>query len=63
MSKPLYTAHARIEKVAGTHRRMHLETGDSVDVGVHGPIKSHFNLDDERNLPLPVDYIVAATGG
>lgn len=63
MTEPLYVSGARIEKVEGAHRRLHLDAGPTVDVGVHGPIKSHFRLDAERNLPLPVDYIVAATGG
>ena len=36
---------------------------ETFEVGVHGPIQSHFRLDAERSLPLPVDYIVAATGG
>lgn len=63
MTEPLYTARARIEKVAGTHRRATLDaTGTTVEFGVHGPIKSHFRLDAEKDLPLPVDYIVAATG-
>jgi hypothetical protein len=59
---PLYIARASVEKIEGTHRRAHLEAGGSIDLGVHGPIKSHFRLDAEKNLPLPVDYIVAATG-
>ena len=63
MSEPLYVARSRVEKVAGTHRKLILETGERLDTGVHGPIKSHFRLDAERSLPLPVDYIVAATGG
>jgi hypothetical protein len=61
--EPLYTARAKVAKVAGTHRRLTLETGEAFDVAVHGPIKAHFRLDAEPNLPLPVDYIVAATGG
>ncbi len=63
MTEPLYVARASVAKVAGTHRRLTLATGESFEVGVHGPIKAHYRLDDERNLPLPVDYIVAATGG
>ena len=61
--EPLYVARARIDKVMGLHRRAHLATGQQADLGVHGPIKDHFNLRPERDLPLPVDYIVAATGG
>lgn len=62
MSEPLYTSHARIEKIRGTHRRARLESGHTVEFGVHGPIKRHFGLDHEPDLPLPVDYLVAATG-
>lgn len=57
-----YESKARIEKVEGTHRRVTLETGDGFDTGVHGAIKAHYKLDNEKNLPLPVDYIVGATG-
>jgi hypothetical protein len=60
---PIYTARAEITRLEGTHRQARLEDGTVVDFGVHGPIKAHFRLDDEKNLPLPVDYIVAATGG
>lgn len=62
MTEPFYTASARIEKVKGTHRRAHLDTGDVVEFGVHGRIKEHYNLGSEPDLPLPVDFLVAATG-
>ena len=62
MSEPLYVARASIEKIEGTHRRARLETGQTVEFGVHGAIKKHFGLTDAKDLPLPVDYIVAATG-
>jgi hypothetical protein len=61
-AEPMYVSRARIEKIEGTHRRVHLENGTEFDLGVHGPIKSHFRLDAEKDLPLPVDYVVAATG-
>lgn len=57
-----YEAKANIEKVAGTHRRVRIATGEYFDTGVHGPIKAHYRLDNEKDLPLPVDYIVGATG-
>lgn len=57
-----YQSKARIEKIEGTHRRVTLETGDTFDTGVHGAIKAHYKLLDEKDLPLPVDYIVGATG-
>jgi len=63
MSDSVYTARARVSKVEGVHRRGHLESGVDVDFGVHGPIKRMYGLDALPDLPLPVDYIVAATGG
>lgn len=57
-----YESHSKVAKVAGTHRRVTLETGHEFDTGVHGAIKSYYKLDNEKNLPLPVDYIVGATG-
>ena len=58
----LYESKARVEKVAGTHRRVTLETGHVFETGVHGPIKAHYKLEHEQDLPLPVDYMVGATG-
>jgi hypothetical protein len=58
-----YTARAGIVKIEGTHRRATLEDGTTIEFGVHGPVKSYYRLDSEKDLPLPVDYIVAATGG
>jgi hypothetical protein len=63
VSEFTYIARAEIARLEGTHRRATLEDGTVVEFGVHGPIKAHYRLNDERNLPLPVDYIVAATGG
>lgn len=63
MSEPFYIARTEIEKVRGAHRRARLATGAVSEFGVHGPVKRHYNLDAEPDLPLPVDYIVAATGG
>ncbi len=64
MTEPLYVARADITKIRGTHRRaILLDTGSTVEMGVHGAIKAHFGLQDAPELPLPVDYIVAATGG
>lgn len=58
----LYTALADVEKIHGVHRRARIATGADVEMGVHGPIARHFKLAAEP-LPLPVDYIVAATAG
>jgi hypothetical protein len=63
MSEFTYVARSQVVKIEGTHRRATLEDGTTVDFGVHGAIKAHYRLDSEKNLPLPVDYIVAATGG
>jgi hypothetical protein len=62
MTEPFYVARADISKIEGTHRRARLEDGTTVEFGVHGAIKEHYQLHDEKNLPLPVDYIAAATG-
>lgn len=62
MSDSFYTAEATIEKVAGVHRRVTLASGHAFDVGVHGAIKEHYGLTDEPDRPLPVDYLVGATG-
>ncbi len=62
MSEPFYTARSRVEKIEGVHRRAQLEDGTEIDFGVHGVIKSHYRI-DAKDLPLPVDYMVAATGG
>ena len=40
-----------------------LPLGATADFGVHGPIVELFKLQPERELPLPVDYIVAAAAG
>ena len=63
MSGSLYDARATVYKIRGLHRRATIATGVTVDLGVHGPIKDFYRLSPERELPLPVDYIVAATGG
>ena len=62
MTEPFYTSRSVVEVVRGTHRRVQLEFGESFETGVHGAIKHHFKLNDEPDLPLPVDYIVGATG-
>jgi hypothetical protein len=63
MTEPFYVSRSRVGKVEGTHRRATLESGETFDFGVHGVVKSHYRLENEKDLPLPVDYIVAATGG
>ncbi len=63
MADPLYLARATIERRGSLHRVARLALGAHVEMGVHGPIKDHYRLSPARELPLPVDYIVAATGG
>jgi len=63
VTEPFYVAKAEVEKIDGLHRRGRLEDGTTVDFGVHGPVKAHYGLDSQPNLPLPVDYLVAAAAG
>ncbi|MBI1795836.1 MAG: hypothetical protein HY076_02770 [Candidatus Eisenbacteria bacterium] len=63
MTEPLYVARAVIEPIGKLQRRARLESGATIEMGVHGAIATHYRLDPPRPLPLPVDYIVAATGG
>ena len=63
MSEPFYTSKARVTKIDGVHRRAQLEEGTVLELGVHGPVKHHYGLDSQPNLPLPVDYLVAAAAG
>ncbi len=63
MSDPFYVAKADVGRLSGTHRRAVLEDGTSIDFGVHGPVKAHYGLDDQPDLPLAIDYVVAAAGG
>jgi hypothetical protein len=58
-----YVSVVRVSKVDGLHRRAELPGGTFIDLGVHGPIKTHYGLEDQPNLPLPVDYLVAAAAG
>lgn len=62
MTDPFYVARARVSKVEGVHRRATLSDGTEFDMGVHGAVKEHYRI-DAKDLPLPVDYIVAATAG
>ena len=62
MTDPFYVAVGSVRKVQGVHREAEIATGVRFDMGVHGAIKEHYRLEG-KNLPLPVDYIVAATGG
>ena len=63
MSDPFYVARADVRRLSGVHRRALREDGTQIDFGVHGPVKAHYGLDSEPNLPLPVDYLVASSAG
>ena len=63
MTDPLYISRSTLEHAGRLHRRARLATGESFDLGVHGAVATFFQLAPPRELPLPVDYIVAATGG
>lgn len=63
MGEVLYTARATLEQLGSLHRRATLATGATCDFGVHGELMAHYRLAPERELPFPVDFIVAATGG
>lgn len=63
MSDPFYVARTRVVKVRGVHRRAEVEAGVTLELGVHGPVKRYYGLDDEPDLPLPVDYVVASAVG
>lgn len=63
MTEPFYTSRSTIVKVGGVHRQARLEDDTTLDFGVHGPVKLHYGLDSQPNLPLPVDYLVAAAAG
>ena len=63
MNEPFYVSTVDIEKVGGARRRGRLPAGTTVELGVHGAVKSLYRLDAEPDLPLAVDYVVAAAGG
>ncbi len=63
MTDSVYDSRSRIEVLGPLHRRAHLPLGTEADFGVHGAVRELFKLAPERDLPLPVDYVVAATGG
>jgi hypothetical protein len=62
VSEPFYVSRALVVRIDGLHRRASIAADTEFDMGVHGPIKEHYRL-DAKDLPLPVDYIVAATAG
>ena len=63
MIEPFYVSRVEVEKISGARRRARLPSGATVELGVHGPVKSLYRLDAEPDRPLAVDYVVAAAGG
>jgi hypothetical protein len=63
MADALYVSHVTLDMLGTLHRRATLPAGGTIDMGVHGSIAAFYRLAPDRELPLPVDYIVAATGG
>jgi len=60
---PMYVSRATLAPAGRLHRHAELEAGGEAEFGVHGPIAEYFQLAPPRPLPLPVDYVVAATCG
>jgi hypothetical protein len=58
-----YVSRCRVDQMEGLHRHARLASGESFDMGVHGPVVALYQLSPDRERPLPVDYIVAAAGG
>ena len=63
MSEPMYVSRATLTPAGKLRRHAVLEAGAEADFGVHGPIAEFFKLAPPTPLPLPVDYVVAATCG
>lgn len=63
MSEAFYTSKSRVVKVDGVHRRAFLHDDTPLEFGLHGPIKLHYGMESQPNLPLPVDYLVASAAG
>ena len=59
----VYVSRSTVHKVRGVTRRAVLEDGTEAVFGVHGAIKEQYRLHEEPDLPLPVDYVVAAAVG
>lgn len=61
--EPLYVSRVTLASAGHLRRRAQLPTGETIEMGVHGPIVRHYRLEPEREAALPVDYVVAAAGG
>ncbi len=63
MTEPFYVSRSTVRKIVGVRRRAELDDGTTFELGVHGPVKELYRLEAEPDLPLPVDYLVAAAAG
>jgi hypothetical protein len=64
MSKVVYTANIRIERIKGPYRHAWLPAHDGpVEFGVHSAIAQHYGVEPERQITATLDYVMAATGG
>jgi hypothetical protein len=65
MPEVVYVSKARIERLAGGHRRAHLPVGATADFGVHDEIAEHYGRRPGEFEPhaATLDYVVAAAGG
>ena len=63
MSEAMYVSRATVTPAGKLRRHAVLEAGAEAEFGVHGPIAEFFRIEPPTPLPLPVDYVVAATCG
>jgi len=64
MSRVVYTANIRIERIKGPYRHAWLPAHDGpVEFGVHSAIAEHYGVEPEREITTTLDYVMAATGG
>ena len=61
MPEAMYVSRATVTPAGKLQRHAVLESGAEARFGVHGPIAEFFKLAPPTPLPLPVDYVVAAT--
>jgi len=64
MSEPFHLSKVTVAKLGSLHRRASLPDGAEVDYGVPAALRAHYRIQSaESERALPVDHIVAATGG
>ena len=62
MSEPFMVTRGSVTKQQNS-RGGQLFDGTELTFGVRGEVKTYYRLEAEPDLPLPVDYMVVATGG